>query len=539
VLSLPPGSVYDIPSAGGTVMGQLITATNDGSSSCQASAGLDVYYRITPVTSGYYSFSTCANSDPIDTIISIHTNSCPVSSATQIAGTGVGCVDQGCGTGNLTLIPAAPLTGGQTYLIRVALWSSTTATGAFTLAVTPTSAGACCSSTGGCTTTVPSSCTGTSVYQGDNTTCTPNPCGGACCNTTAGTCSTTTAAACTGAFRGLGTTCTPNPCGGACCDPATGVCTITTDTGCTGNFQGLGVACTTGLCPPPPPPANDECSGATPVTLGTASFNGVGATTSFTLSASGCNSTLAGAGGFEDVFHSFVAPATADYTLDTCGSGFDTTLAIFSGACPVDESTLLACNDDSTANTACSSSGLHSRIPLVSLVGGQTYIIRVAHYGTGTGTATSSPYTLTIAYVGTVGSCCSGTSCRLTNAANCSGTYTDGASCTPNPCAPASTICCRGATCTVLTSGTCTTTGTTQAGAFSAGAGTACNVANNNTSPCCKADYNKVGGVELLDIFAFLNDWFNNVSYADFNQQNGVDLLDIFAFLGAWFAGGC
>jgi subtilisin-like proprotein convertase family protein len=106
-------------------------------------------------------------------------------------------------------------------------------------------------------------------------------------------------------------------------------------------------------------------------------------------------------------------------------------------------------------------------------------------------------------------------------------------------CVQSSTVCCRGATCTVLTSGTCATTGNTQAGAFSAGAGSACNVAGNERQPCCKADYNKVGGVELLDIFAFLNDWFGNVPYADFNQQNNVDLLDIFAFLNAWFAGGC
>jgi hypothetical protein len=66
----------------------------------------------------------------------------------------------------------------------------------------------------------------------------------------------------------------------------------------------------------------------------------------------------------------------------------------------------------------------------------------------------------------------------------------------------------------------------------------------------CPADYNGVNGVELLDIFAFLSDWFNGctgpgtpvgscTNNADFNHQNGVDLLDIFAFLNAWFAGPC
>jgi hypothetical protein len=99
-------------------------------------------------------------------------------------------------------------------------------------------------------------------------------------------------------------------------------------------------------------------------------------------------------------------------------------------------------------------------------------------------------------------------------------------------------ICCRGSTCSVETPANCTVTPGSQAGAFTA-AGATCNAAGNNSAPCCKADYNKVGGVELLDIFAFLGDWFANRPYADFNGQNGVDLLDIFAFLGAWFAGPC
>jgi hypothetical protein len=57
------------------------------------------------------------------------------------------------------------------------------------------------------------------------------------------------------------------------------------------------------------------------------------------------------------------------------------------------------------------------------------------------------------------------------------------------------------------------------------------------TTPTCRADYNGQNGVDLLDIFAFLNDWFAGNARADFNGMNGVDLLDIFAFLSAWFAG--
>jgi hypothetical protein len=139
------------------------------------------------------------------------------------------------------------------------------------------------------------------------------------------------------------------------------------------------------------------------------------------------------------------------------------------------------------------------------------------------------------------GRCCSGTgACTNVVESLCGAgsVWSQGLTCATDPC-PTSSICCRGATCAVLTGGACTLSGTTQAGAFSAGPGSACNAQGNTTGPCCKADYNKQGGVELLDIFAFLNDWFANVPYADFNGQSGVDLLDIFAFLTAWFAGGC
>jgi hypothetical protein len=144
------------------------------------------------------------------------------------------------------------------------------------------------------------------------------------------------------------------------------------------------------------------------------------------------------------------------------------------------------------------------------------------------------------------GACCfSGGDCAVMSAAQCAavnGTPNAGAAtCSPSACTggPATVVCCRGATCAVVASGSCTLSGTTQAGAFSAGAGSSCNAAGNDRQPCCKADYNKQGGVELLDIFAFLQDWFAGVPYADFNGQSGVDLLDIFAFLTAWFAGGC
>jgi hypothetical protein len=134
------------------------------------------------------------------------------------------------------------------------------------------------------------------------------------------------------------------------------------------------------------------------------------------------------------------------------------------------------------------------------------------------------------------GRCCAASgACTITTQANCAATWTSGGACDPNPCPqPATGTCCRGCTCALTTAGACTGSNTLFVSASSV-----CNAAGSNTQPCCKADYNKQSGVELLDIFAFLNDWFNNVPAADFNAQNGVDLLDIFGFLSAWFAAGC
>ncbi len=53
----------------------------------------------------------------------------------------------------------------------------------------------------------------------------------------------------------------------------------------------------------------------------------------------------------------------------------------------------------------------------------------------------------------------------------------------------------------------------------------------------CAADFDGVNGVDVQDIFAFLNAWFAGNPASDFDGVNGVDVQDIFAFLNAWFAG--
>ncbi len=54
---------------------------------------------------------------------------------------------------------------------------------------------------------------------------------------------------------------------------------------------------------------------------------------------------------------------------------------------------------------------------------------------------------------------------------------------------------------------------------------------------CCPADFNGAGGLDVQDIFDFLNAWFAGNPQADFNGQNGLEVQDVFSFLNAWFAG--
>ncbi len=53
----------------------------------------------------------------------------------------------------------------------------------------------------------------------------------------------------------------------------------------------------------------------------------------------------------------------------------------------------------------------------------------------------------------------------------------------------------------------------------------------------CRADFNHSGGIDVQDVFDFLNAWLAVDSRADFDGVNGLQVQDIFAYLNAWFAG--
>jgi hypothetical protein len=68
-----------------------------------------------------------------------------------------------------------------------------------------------------------------------------------------------------------------------------------------------------------------------------------------------------------------------------------------------------------------------------------------------------------------------------------------------------------------------------------------CNAAGNVVTPCCRADFNKVNGVNQADVFDFLNAWLAGSLMADFdgNGTQSPTQSSVVDYLNAWFAGGC
>ena len=301
--------------------------------------------------------------------------------------------------------------------------------------------------------------------------------GGACCATGGGACTfTCNASGCTGVFQGTGTTCSPaNPCGGACC--IGGVCSATFSAAqCSGTYMGDGMTCA-------PSPCIGSCcenlSGNCSATTGAQCLSG---------------SVFSAAGSCQP--NACAQPGACCNTI--------------SGACTI------------IAQPGCS-------------FGGQ-------QFQGANSLCNPSPCP-------PLGACCStidANYCVMLTQTTCTGVSTRnwrGASstCAPSPCAQPAGVCCRGSTCTTTLASAASCSGSLTAGAtagasfISAGA---CNTGSSAT-PCCYADYNKVSGVSVQDIFDYLNDWFAGRPYAN-TGSNGTGALtvqNIFDFLNAWFAG--
>jgi hypothetical protein len=277
-----------------------------------------------------------------------------------------------------------------------------------------------------------------------------------------------------------------------------------------------------------------------------------------------------------DAWYRFTPPATAPYIIKTCGSflTWDSLVSVWSNC-----TTQLpgACGDN-----GCSSSN-HASLTF-TLNASTPYLIRVGAFSL----ATPNIDTFRLVVSGQ-GACCTGNAacpntgiCYITDPASCAnsgGTHQGlAATCSPNPCpqvlgmcclpslqcfstcqancegqsgtfggigvacGPANPcpigVCCRGATCA---------TGVGQffcqgANAVFLTSTAVCHSSGVATAPCCHADYNKLGGITVQDIFDFLTDWFNSSPYANTGGDGNpatLNVQNIFDFLGDWFAGGC
>ncbi|MGD9690701.1 MAG: lectin-like protein [Phycisphaerales bacterium] len=107
-------------------------------------------------------------------------------------------------------------------------------------------------------------------------------------------------------------------------------------------------------------PANDLCSAATPIDNGT--FNGS------TGGAGGATTSACGFADTADVWYRYTASTTGMARASLCGSGFDTTISVYTGSCAA-LGDPIACNDN-----LCD---LASRVDF-PVVQGSSYLVRVA-----------------------------------------------------------------------------------------------------------------------------------------------------------------
>jgi hypothetical protein len=115
------------------------------------------------------------------------------------------------------------------------------------------------------------------------------------------------------------------------------------------------------------------------------------------------------------------------------------------------------------------------------------------------------------------------------------------------PVGPSTGACCLGVGCTVTTAAACTGAVGTTSNSFK-GIGTVCNAPGtppftDNTTPCCRADFNQDGTRSPTDIFNFLTNYFSaapaDKATTDTNGNGSQEPTDIFGYLTIYFAGGC
>ena len=134
----------------------------------------------------------------------------------------------------------------------------------------------------------------------------------------------------------------------------------------------------------PPSPPNDLFANAIVIQAGQ-TLSGSNVNASFETGETEHNAQYPDSGG-ASVWWRFVAPVSGSFTLSTCGSNFDTVLAVYTGNA-VNALTLVAGNDDAGSGPC---SGTSQSYLSFSAVAGTTYSFVVDGYNGGSGAATGT-----------------------------------------------------------------------------------------------------------------------------------------------------
>ncbi|MFO0855750.1 MAG: hypothetical protein U0640_00155 [Phycisphaerales bacterium] len=172
--------------------------------------------------------------------------------------------------------------------------------------------------------------------------------------------------------------------------PVQGQATLTLfKTGTPTTVSGLAYIPGTGT---PQPPFNNNCANALPASAGGTAFTTALATTDGPDACLFSGQTQIA----NDVWYTYTHTSTCldPVVMTTCGSSFDTKLAVYTGTCG-NPGTAIACNDDTAGCAGGTGTGLGSSVSFTP-VQGQTYLVRVGAYptatpDTGTGTLTITP----------------------------------------------------------------------------------------------------------------------------------------------------
>jgi len=370
---------------GGTVSGNTSGATQSIAATCVGTADDDIWYKFVATSSSH--IISVAGSASFDAVIDLRSGAC--------TGTNISCSDA-TGAGAIETLTATGLVSGSTYYLRVYhYFPSVPATTLFTICITTPAP-------------VNDNCSGATALTVYGTTCG---------NSTTGNVSGATqslAANCVGTadddiwYSFVATAAAHNITAigsasfdavidlrsGACngtninCKDATasGGTEVLSATGLTIGatyfvriyHYGSAFPATSSftICvttPTPPPPANDNCSGAIALTVygvncaSATSGNVTGATQS--ISPISCGNFTSSAA--NDIWYSFVANSTSHIITVVGSSTFDAVVDLRSGSC---SGTNLNCSD------AVSAGGTET-LTATGLTIGATYFVRIYHFG--------------------------------------------------------------------------------------------------------------------------------------------------------------